>query len=266
MFAVGSRGSIYRFDGSRWTPQTSGTGKNLAAISVTSTESAFAVGLDGVILEYDGNEWEARTSGTRNTLLDVWAASTSDVFAVGRNGTILHFDGSAWTRQTSGVKIDLTAVWGASPTNVYAVGDRGTILHYDGRHWSQPTPSFGWLWTFTDLGGSSPSNLFAAGSRSPSGAQREEREGVLLRFDGETWKQVKGGETQLVVSLGAAGREALLVGPALNGLSEIRRFDGDTFRTVRSEGRFGYRDVWVAPTGEVFIAGTNGYVLRKTAD
>jgi hypothetical protein len=266
VFAVGNRGAIFRFDGSRWAQQKSGTDRDLTAVWAGSSSSAFAVGLDGVIVEYNGKAWETRTSGTKETLLDVWGASPSDVFAVGRDGTILHYDGNGWSPQTSGTTYDLTAVWGSSPTDVHVAGDHGTLLHYDGRYWTQKFPSFGWHWTFTALGGTSTSNVLAAGWRRPSGELRTEREGVLLRFDGESWKSVKGGETQIVDTLWAAAGETLLVGTALNGLSEIRRFDGDEFRRIRSEGRFDYRDIWRAPTGEVFVAGTTGFVLRNSGD
>ena len=264
--AVGARGAIYRFDGSRWAQQKSGTNRDLVAVWAGSSSSAFAVGLDGVIVEYDGKAWKTGTSGTTETLLDVWGASPSDVFAVGRDGTILHYDGRAWSRQTSGTTVDLISVWGSSSTDVHAAGDHGTLLHYDGRYWSQKVPSFGWHWTFTALGGTSSSDVFAAGWKRPSGELRSEREGVLLRFDGEKWSPVAGGEGQIAEGLGASPRNVDIVGPALNGLESVRRLEDGVFRLVRSDSRFGYRDIWRAPTGEIFVAGTNGFVLSKTAD
>lgn len=266
VFVVGKRGTIFRFDGARWTQQKSGTNRDLVAVWVASPASAFAVGLDGVILAYDGNRWESQTGGTSKTLLDVWGASPSDVFAVGRDGTILHFDGRAWSRQTSGTTVDLTAVWGSSSTDVHAAGDHGTLLHYDGGRWTQRFPSFGWHWTFTALGGTSSSNVLAAGWKRPSGELRSEREGVLLRFDGEKWTPEAGSEGQIAEGLGASPRNVDLVGPALNGLESVRRLEDGVFRLVRSDSRFGYRDIWRAPTGETFVAGTNGFVLTKTSD
>ena len=93
VFAVGGRGVILHFDGSRWRHQESGTGKDLAAVWAGSRTEAFAVGLDGVILHFDGRGWVKEKSGTSKTLLAVWGASPTDVYAVGRGGTILHFDG-----------------------------------------------------------------------------------------------------------------------------------------------------------------------------
>jgi hypothetical protein len=104
VIAVGTRGAIFRFDGSRWAEQRSGTNRHLADVWVGSPASAFAVGLDGVILEYGGTEWEGRTSGTRRFdgdgfrtvhsdarfhYQDVWRAGTGEVFVAGTNGYVL---------------------------------------------------------------------------------------------------------------------------------------------------------------------------------
>jgi hypothetical protein len=262
--AVGNRGMVIHFDGSRWTRAKSATRQHLIAVWAASRTAAFAVGRDGVILHFDGRGWEAAKSGTSKSLLAVWGASPSDVFAVGRDGTILHFDGRSWTRQPSGTSVDLTAVWGSSGSDVHAAGTRGTLLRYDGVRWTQPVPSFGWHWTFTALGGTSPANAYAAGWRRPAGELGDAREGFLLRSDGENWSPISGGETQLVEALWAAAPdEVYFVGPALNGLPEVRRFDGQVFRVVDSQSRFSPQAIWGAPTGEIFVAGTNGFVLTK---
>lgn len=59
--------------------------------------------------------------------------------------------------------------------------------------------------------------------------------------------------------------EVYFTGPAINGLEEVRRYDGEEFRIVDSESRFSPRAIWGAPSGEVFVVGTNGFVLTKTS-
>ncbi|HSD72021.1 MAG TPA: hypothetical protein VLE54_04485 [Thermoanaerobaculia bacterium] len=267
VFAVGSRGVVLHFDGRRWTRQASGTGKNLAAVWAASSTEAFAVGLDGVILHFDGRGWETEKSGTSKSLLAVWGASARDVFAVGRGGTILHFDGRGWTRQASPTRYDLNSVWGSSATDVYAAGLHGTLIQFDGKKWFQKDPSFGWHWTFTALGGISAENVYAGGGRRPSGQLSDEvLEGVVLRSDRATWTPVRGGESQVVEGIWAvAPDEVYLAGPGINGLEQVRRFDGVEFRTVDSESRFSPRAIWGAPTGEIFVVGTNGFVLTKSS-
>ena len=54
------------------------------------------------VYHYDGSVWSPMTSGTTTQLNGIWGSSGSDVFVVGSNGTILHYDGSVWAPMTSG--------------------------------------------------------------------------------------------------------------------------------------------------------------------
>jgi hypothetical protein len=162
--AVGDSGLIVHYDGSAWTPQTSGTTQHLEALwGIASGASAtiFAVGGGGTILSFDGTSWHAQTSGTTQALYGIWGTSSSDVFAVGGGGTILHYDGTAWTAQNSGSTKTLRGVWGSSATSVFAVGDASTILRYDGSSWT--SQSAGASIELRGVWGNSPTNLFAVG-------------------------------------------------------------------------------------------------------
>ena len=100
--------------------------------------------------------------------------------------------------------------------------------------------------------GSSASDVYAGGAR-----------GTLLHFDGRTWTPVPGAETELVSSLWAVSpTDVLVTGTTLNGLNDVRHYDGQAWSTVASDRRFGFRKVWGAPGGEVFVAGEGGTILR----
>ena len=58
--------------------------------------------LGGTILHYNGSAWSPMTSGTTFVLNGIWGSSGNNVFAVGEGGTILHYNGSAWSPMTSG--------------------------------------------------------------------------------------------------------------------------------------------------------------------
>ena len=133
VFAVGNGPDyVYHYDGSVWTPMTSGTTKPLNGVWGSSGTDVFVVGSSGTILHYNGSVWSPMTSGTTQILRGIWGSSGSDVFAVGNNGTILHYDGSVWTPMTSGTATQLNGIWGSSGSDVFTVGSSGTILHYDG--------------------------------------------------------------------------------------------------------------------------------------
>jgi hypothetical protein len=160
--AVGDSGFVVHYDGTAWTPQTSGTTQHLNAVwGSASGVAIFAVGDGGTILSFDGTSWQTQTSGTAQSLYGIWGASPSDIFAVGGGGTILHYDGNAWTTQNSGSAVALRSVWGNSGSSVYIVGDASTIMRYDGTNWtSQPA---GASMDFRGVWGSSPTNVFAVG-------------------------------------------------------------------------------------------------------
>jgi hypothetical protein len=160
--AVGDSGFVVHYDGTAWTPQTSGTTQHLNAVwGSASGVAIFAVGDGGTILSFDGTSWQTQTSGTAQSLYGIWGASPSDIFAVGGGGTILHYDGNAWTTQNSGSAVALRGVWGTSGSSVYIVGDASTIMRYDGTSWT-PQPA-GASMDFRGVWGSSPTNVFAVG-------------------------------------------------------------------------------------------------------
>jgi hypothetical protein len=172
--AVGDSGFIVHYDGSNWTPQTSGTTKVLNAVwGIGSGLAAriFAVGWDGTILFFDGTTWHAQTSNTTANLSGVWGTSATDVFAVG-GSTILHYDGNSWTTQPSPSGAYSTGVWGSSGNSVFAIGGMtsyepagiaSTSLYYNGSSWVQQQLSIYDI-ALRAVWGSSPTNVWAVGS------------------------------------------------------------------------------------------------------
>ena len=68
VYAVGAAGAILRY-GSSWSAVTSGTTENLWDVWGSSTTDVFVVGENGVILHYDGTSFTPMTSGTTKDLL-----------------------------------------------------------------------------------------------------------------------------------------------------------------------------------------------------
>jgi hypothetical protein len=272
VYVVGSRGTVLHFDGTRWTEQKSGTSRNLTAVRAISPTDVFAVGFDGLILHFDGKEWRRQASGTTRTLSAIWGDSPSHLVAVGRSGTILRYDGKVWRAEPSGTHRDLLAVWGSSASDVYAGGTRATLLHFSGGSWSPVRINLKKLlqvkethWQLTALGGTSPTDVYAAGWQGPVDVDVDvDRTGILLHSDGLTWKAIPEGDTELVRALWVASpTEVFLVGRTLNGLNDVRHYDGERLTTVLSDARFGVRNaVWSAPNGEVFVVGEGGSIFR----
>ena len=118
--------------GSTWTPQSSGTTKNLWSINFVDANTGYAVGEHGIIIKTTngGNTWTAQTSGTNLILYSVAFVDANTGFAVGDDGTILGTTngGSTWIPQTSGTTVTLLSVEFADANTVYISGEVGTIL------------------------------------------------------------------------------------------------------------------------------------------
>ena len=81
-------------------------------------------------------------------------------------------------------------IWGSSPSDIFAVGDAGTIMHYNGKEWSlmrQSTDEY-----LLSVFGSSSSCVFACGIKKSLTSENpyDSCDGVVLRYDGKSWKQI----------------------------------------------------------------------------
>ncbi len=139
-FAVGSSGTILRWNGATWSTVASGTTENLWSVAFSGSANAFAVGTNGTILRWNGATWSTVASGTTEHLLGLGIIAANDAFAVGTNGTILRWNGATWSTVASGTTKTLNAVSMTSATNGWIVGNSGTILRWNGSVW-QPVSS-----------------------------------------------------------------------------------------------------------------------------
>ena len=109
--------------------QTSGTTADLYGVFMLDATNAWAVGSAGTILRYDGTRWAPQFAGTTNRLNDVSFKDANNGLIVGNAGIILSTTngGATWTIEPSGVPDDLRGVdYGAG--GAWAVGANGTIL------------------------------------------------------------------------------------------------------------------------------------------
>jgi hypothetical protein len=105
----------------------------LNAVSGSSATDVWVAGASGTMLHYNGSSWSPATSGTSVALHGVWADTppgsyTADVYAVGDNGTVQHGNGSVILAMPTTVTSPLRTVFGTSSTNVYVGGDVGVVL------------------------------------------------------------------------------------------------------------------------------------------
>jgi hypothetical protein len=100
---------------------------------VSGARSLWAVGAGGTILHSTGDgTWTPETSGTTRELHGVFGVLASQLIAVGEQGTILYSTGDgSWSAEASGTTATLWGgkiVVGSSGFRHYVVGDGGTLL------------------------------------------------------------------------------------------------------------------------------------------
>lgn len=121
-----------------------GTTADLLAVWGISPSAVYAVGTGGTIIKWNGTAWSSVPSGVTTTLRAVTAPrdNTSLILAGGDNGLLLGWSGSAWSRfspfppvfQINAVSANKFA------SSLYIGGSGGTYLQWDGNNkWNKPT-------------------------------------------------------------------------------------------------------------------------------
>ncbi len=224
-----------------------------------SPDDLYAVGgaePAGAAMHFDGKSWAPLALGVSVPLLN-WchAFSATDVTMVGNSGTALHFDGNAWTLQPTPTTQNLWGVWGASPSDLWAVGGDGladgqaTLLHWDGSSWSDvtlpPLQKVG-VDQLLKVWGTGADNVYVVGQR-----------GVVLHFDGATWKEELVGASDDLVSLWGTGPDRIVaVGGRSNAIVSV--WDGSSWKTTSLAPAPGLNGVWMRTPGVAHVVGTYG--------
>jgi hypothetical protein len=213
--------NLIHWDGSAWSPVSSGTDDNLYGVWGTGPNDVWAAGasgVEGVIVHYDGTGWTRAFSSTTNAPRAIFAAP-DHAWVVGAliyptfgDESILARDANAsWRRVGSAAPgLELFGVWVSRPSDAWAVGDHA-LLHWDGVSWSQfdaqPPLSLRGVWGVTEnaawtvgLGGNG---------------------GLLMQWNGQGWQTEAEGGAELYAVSGSDGSNVWAVGDN----ATIMRFD-----------------------------------------
>ena len=210
------------------------------------------------IIAYEWNEILCETGDQIPlSLRGVWGSSSNDVFFVGDSGHVFHYDGSnCYTMvdaQTSEIAM-LYDIWGTAENDVFAVGGNfGEILHYDGNNWSgmrrtEEEQNLYGVWGYT------PTDVFAVGDN-----------GIILRYDGETWSEMKSEATLPLHGIwGSSPEDIFAVGHA----GTVLHYDGNDWTSMylgsQAQGTVLY-DVWGSAGNDVYVVGeSSSYVGQNT--
>jgi hypothetical protein len=255
VFVAGDDFLLLHFDGTAWSSFTA-TGASFQEFTVVvgaRTNNVFALGRDRLMYRWNGTAWSDVTDTLFPTYHDFLSACTG----VGGNGIVAggtphspgpnlaRFDGLAWTplTQSSVALVDYLDVWTRNADNAVAVGRSGAMVQRTAAGWQDVTHGL----TTEDLNGvwgSGPSDIYAVGD-----------EGTVLHGDGAGWSLVNTGlGVEDLYDAGGNGPENVWI----LGSYTLWHWDGATWENRWSElpdTLASYESIYVAPDGDVFIAG-----------
>ncbi len=148
VFAVGSGGSILRYNGTQVDQLAGGFSPSLRALHVINPDDIWAVGDLGALWHYQAGGWQAQPSAFLNDYQGVWASGKNDLWIVGSRALILHSDNMGVLHPVDIIsaeglelldpdgKDSLFSVYGTGPGEVWAVGNNGLILHLTAGVWN----------------------------------------------------------------------------------------------------------------------------------
>lgn len=177
VWAVGTFGAVWRYDGSRWSEFARPTAEWLEAVWGRSPQDMFAAGDEGTVLHYDGVDWTVLRTGMKNRLYSISGLDDGTTYVTGSFGTVLQVQGSTVRQITTGTDAHLLGITRIPGTNrLLACGTKGALLSIeDGRVTHLPT---GTLESLYGLEAASEREIVVVGWR-----------GTALSFDGQRWQK-----------------------------------------------------------------------------
>ena len=208
--------AAYHWDGQTWTADSPSGTLRLAAIWAFGPADVWAGG--GDVQDGTGRLFRKTTAwadqSTAPTVLpgyaaDFWGAS-GNLWAVGRvaghtsSGYIARWDGAQWATLIDKATDRLNAIWGSSQSDIWVVGDGGLVYHFDGKQWSlSPRPDRANL---SAIWGTSANDVWAAGSDAGFAS------GVVIHWNGSTWKDESPTTNSQLRGVGAIGKTLVVAG------------------------------------------------------
>ena len=245
---------------SRWeSPYDAGGAGWLMSVWGPSENELLAVGgtpTRGALYRLQDDGYEAVPLGLDVPLLNwIHGFERNDATIVGNGGTILHWNGTVAMAQASPSTQDLWGVWGSSPSDLWAVGGNGrnpgeaTLLHFDGTSWQLvPLPVLQRpnVYALYKVWGSAPSDVWVVGQR-----------GVVLRFDGSSWREeLVGASDDLIAVWGTDADHVAMVGGRSNGV--IASWNGSAFSIRPLAPLPCLNGVWMREPSVVHVVGVDG--------
>jgi hypothetical protein len=255
IWAVGSTGSVTRFDGKTWNNEVSGVALDLRAVWAADGEM-HAVGKQGTIVQHT-LQWKPVDAKVTVGIKGIWGSGPNDLFLIG-GSAVAHYDGASWSGQPLG-SFTLQGIWGSGATDVFivsqvAMNSGGEIFHYDAtKKWTAMKKNARCL---SAVWGSGPGDVFAVGNACAYPPHDK-----ALHYDGKAWSSLESGlpaQTYLNAIWGTANNNVYAVGHS----GAIHRYDGTSWKAMTSGTTQSLNGIWGSGPSDIWVVGAGGTVLR----
>jgi hypothetical protein len=144
---------VLHWDGAHWRDAIEASVPDLTGIWASSPNDLWCSARDGSVWHFDGQRWTATMVEAGAVWQDISGSGPDDIWLVGiGHEQVAHFGGTGWDTRPLGLSDGvLHAVLSRSPTDVWVAGERWprspdsgvfpenlpVVMHYDGSAWSE---------------------------------------------------------------------------------------------------------------------------------
>jgi hypothetical protein len=300
IWGFGARGAASHWDGASWRPQLPAwalSGDDAVRVTGSGPGDLWAV-VGSTLLHGDGATWSTALTSQQvgGRVYDLWARAPDDVWVLGGDALIHRWNGSKWATidppPRGNTTLEMRAISGTGPDDVWILRGRNSVLHWDGGNWISrqplvdnlvdiwaPGPNEVWVvgdglarWSgtgwgapripfmisnapFTAVGGSGPTDVWIlAGGYA---LKVSDNYGDLNIALSSSWR---------AASLSATSTGGVWVlfqdGTVASRLYHLTSIDPNE-RGPAVVAPAGLNDLWAAPDGTLWAAGSGGALIRK---
>jgi hypothetical protein len=247
----------------------------LVSVWGAGKDDVWAGGSGGTLIHWNGSQWTPATTGVKNTFNVVWGNGPTDVWAASSTEVVFHFDGAAWAPVPSvpsgNTKAPIFAAWGDGSgavrfgTSAYDLPDNARANQAVAKRTSDGGVEWtGELGAATAYGvwGSSADDVWLVGdNRRPGPGQAGwTLHGTRAQDGGLAWSETE--SQSMAVLEGVWGSSADDVW-AVGGAGTIRHFDGRLrWESVPSPTVDALNSVWGSGPNDVWAVGDAGTILH----
>ncbi|HET6146822.1 MAG TPA: hypothetical protein VFH68_04775 [Polyangia bacterium] len=300
IWGFGARGAASHWNGESWTPQLPGwalSGDDAVRVTGSGPGDLWAVA-GSTLLHGDGATWSAALTSQQvgGRIFDLWARASDDVWVLGGDALIHRWNGRTWSTidppPRGNSTLEMRAISGTGPDDVWVLRGRNSVLHWDGATWLgrqplvdnlvdiwSPGPNEVWVvgdglarwsgtgWSapripfmvsnapFTAVSGSGPTDVWILAG------------GYALKVSDDYW--------DLNVAVSSDWRAASLSPTSTGGVWVLFQDGAVASRLYHMTSidpyehspallaPAGLNDLWAAPDGTLWAAGSGGALIRK---